>query len=81
MRSWDAFLQACEESNFTLKELADLGRDEVFAGTEMTIKWKGSGMGLTEPRFGVLTVRDGLIVGVNVYRDRSEALEAAGPSE
>jgi ketosteroid isomerase-like protein len=38
-------------------------------------------MKLSEPRFNVLTVRDGLIVRINVYRDRPEALEAAGLSE
>jgi hypothetical protein len=38
-------------------------------------------MTLTEPRFGVATVREGLIVRFSVYRDRDEALEAAGLSE
>ena len=38
-------------------------------------------MTLTEPRFAVVTVREGLIVRIDAYRQRSEALEAAGLSE
>ncbi len=65
----------------TLNELVDLGGDKVIAVAELTVRWKGSGMTLVEPRFGVLTLRDGMIVRVSVYRDRDEALEAAGLSE
>ena len=36
---------------------------EVLVEGEITTKWKGSGMTLTEPRFMVLTLRDGLIAG------------------
>jgi hypothetical protein len=32
---------------------------------------------LTEPRFSVLTLRDGLIVRIDAYREREQALEAA----
>ena len=81
LRAWDAFLGASEDFSSTVNELADLGGGEVFVEGEITAKWKGSGMTLTEPRFSVLTLRDGLIVRVNVYRDREEALQAAGPSE
>jgi ketosteroid isomerase-like protein len=81
LRSWDAFLGASEEFSGTLNEVVDLGGGEVFVEGEITAKWKGSGMTLTEPRFMVLTLRDGLIARVNVYRDRDEALEAAGLSE
>jgi ketosteroid isomerase-like protein len=62
--------------SFTINELVDLGGAEVFAAG--SVKWKGRGMELSEPRFAVLTLRDGLIVRVNGYRDRDEALEAAG---
>jgi hypothetical protein len=48
---------------------------------EMTSKWRRSGMTLTEPRFVVLTVREGLIVRIDLFRERAEALEAAGLSE
>jgi ketosteroid isomerase-like protein len=81
LRSWDAFLGASEEFSTTVDEVADLGGDEVFVAAEITTKWKGSGMQLSEPRFVVVTVRDGLIARLNVYRDRDDALEAAGLSE
>ena len=53
----------------------------MLAVAELTVRWKGSGMTLVEPRFGVVTLRDGLIVRLTVYRDRAEALEAVGLSE
>jgi hypothetical protein len=81
LTSWDAFLGACEAFGSTINELTDLGGGEVFVAGQITAKWKGSGMTLTEPRFLVLTLRDGLIVRVNAYRDREEALEAAGLGE
>ena len=81
LKAWDAFLGASEAFSYTIHELVDLGGDEVFVAGEITMVWKGSGMTLTEPRFTVLTLRDGLIVRVNAYRDRDEALEAAGLSE
>jgi ketosteroid isomerase-like protein len=81
LRAWDEFLGALEEFSYTVNEVVDLGGDEVFVEGEMTAKWKGSGITLTEPRFTVFTLRDGLIVRVNVYRDRDEALEAAGLRE
>jgi ketosteroid isomerase-like protein len=80
LQSWDAYLGASEAFSYTVNEVADLGGDEVFVASEITVKWKGSGMTLTEPRFFVITVREGLIVRINVYRERSEALEAAGLS-
>jgi hypothetical protein len=59
----------------------DLGGDQVLAVAELTVRWKGSGMTLTEPRFAVVRLRNGLIVEFGVYRDRAEALEAAGLRE
>ena len=78
LRSWDAFLGASEEFSYSVNEVVDLGGGEVFVEGEITAKWKGSRMTLTEPRFTVFTLRDGLIARVNAYRDRQEALQAAG---
>jgi hypothetical protein len=64
-----------------LTDLAELGGDLVRAVVELTVKWKGSGMTLTEPRFSVIRVRGRLIVRMSVYSDRADALEAAGLSE
>jgi hypothetical protein len=76
-----ARLAASEDNRMTLDEVVDLGGDQVLAVGEVTVKWKGSGITLTEPRFGVVTVREGLIVGLDIYRERAEALEAAGLEE
>jgi hypothetical protein len=78
LEAWDAYLGASEETSMTLGEVEDLGGDQVLALGELTVRWKGSGITLTEPRFSVITLRAGLIVRFRVYRDREEALEAAG---
>jgi hypothetical protein len=80
LEAWRAYLGASEDIRQTLDEVVDLGGDQVLAGRAITMKWRGSGITLTEPRFGVVTVREGLIVGIHIYRDRTEALEAAGLS-
>jgi ketosteroid isomerase-like protein len=81
LKAWDAYLGAAEDARMTVKELVDLGADEVLGVGELTVRWMGSGMTLTEPRFAVLTLREGLVVRFSVYRDRQEALEAVGLSE
>ena len=77
LEAWDAYLGASEDTRMTIDELVDLGGDEVLAVGELTVRWKGSGMTLTEPRFAVGVLREGLIVRLSVYRDRQEALDAA----
>jgi ketosteroid isomerase-like protein len=81
LKSWDAFLSASEDFSWTVEEVVDLGGDEIFVAAEITARWKGSGITLTEPRFIVVALRDGLIVRVDAYRDGAEALEAAGLRE
>ena len=81
LAAWDAYLAATEDARMTLQQVADLGGDQVLGVAEFTARWKGSGMTLTEPRFAVMRLRAGLIVEVGVYRDRAEALRAAGLSE
>jgi ketosteroid isomerase-like protein len=76
VEAWAPYLGAAEDARITVSELVDLGGDQVLGVAETTVRWKGSGMTLTEPRFAVVSVRDGLIVRLNVYRDRAEALEA-----
>jgi hypothetical protein len=80
LQAWEAYLNASESVTMTLTDLADLGGDLVLAVGELTVKWKGSGMTLTEPRFSIIRVRGRLIVRMSVYSDRTEALEAAGLS-
>jgi ketosteroid isomerase-like protein len=81
VEAWAPYLRAAEDARITVSELVDLGGDQVLGVAETTVRWKRSGMTLTEPRFAVVSVRDGLIVRLNVYRERAEALEAAGLRE
>jgi ketosteroid isomerase-like protein len=71
---WDNF-------RFEVLELVDAG-DQVVA--EITVSGTGRGSGVnTEMRiFNIWTLRRGKVVRfAGGYRDRAEALEAAGPSE
>jgi ketosteroid isomerase-like protein len=81
LKFWDDLMSATEEFESTINELTDLGGDQVLAGGETTFKWKGSGIKLGETRFLLVTVRDGLIVRMNTYREREEVFEAARLSE
>ena len=64
-----------------LEELIDAG-DKVVSAVMMRGKGKGSGVDVEMRVFQVWTVRDSQVVRlVGGYRDRSEALEAAGLSE
>jgi ketosteroid isomerase-like protein len=81
LNAWYAYLGASEDTTLTVNELVDLGGDQVLAVGETTVRWRGSGVTLTEPRFAVVTLREGLIVHLSVSRDRAQALEAAGLRE
>jgi ketosteroid isomerase-like protein len=71
---WDEFEAKIEET-------IDAG-DRVFSAARITGKGRGSGVEVSMRTFGVFTVRNGRLVRyVGGYRDRGEALEAAGLSE
>jgi ketosteroid isomerase-like protein len=71
---WDEFEAKIEET-------IDAG-DRVFSAARITGKGRGSGVEVSMRTFGVFTVRYGRLVRyVGGYRDRGEALEAAGLSE
>ena len=81
LKSWDELLAASEYFRMNLAELADLGGGEALVATDQAIKWRGSGMELKATVFYLVTLREGLIVRIDSYRDRTEALEAVGLSE
>jgi ketosteroid isomerase-like protein len=71
---WDDF-------HGVIEDLID-GDDKVVGAFAMSGKGKESGVGVTMPIFSIWTLRDSKIVKVvGGYRDRTEALEAAGLSE
>ena len=53
----------------------------MLVAARQTGEWTGSGITLDVPVFGLVTLRDGLIVRIENYRERNEALEAMGLSE
>jgi ketosteroid isomerase-like protein len=63
-----------------LLSLVDNG-DHVLAECWQSGRGKGSGLEVSEGIISVWTVRDGLIVEQRMFRDRAQALEAAGMAE
>jgi ketosteroid isomerase-like protein len=70
---WDDF-------RFEVEELIDSG-EQVVAVVRLLGKGKGSGAPVDQQDIHVWTMRDGRCWRAAVYRDRAEALEAAGLSE
>jgi uncharacterized protein len=71
--AWDAY-------RFEPEEMLDHGDLVVVAGMQIG-RGRGSGVEVTLPTFHVFTLRDGKITRHRSYRDRTEALEAAGLRE
>ena len=69
-----------EDFRFEIEELIDAG-DNVVAVVRLVGKGKGSGVPVDQRDTHVVKARDGKAVHIAVYRDRAEALEAAGLSE
>jgi ketosteroid isomerase-like protein len=80
-RTWDDFLSWAEDYRPSLEEVADLEGDHVFVEVGLVGSGKNSGMRMYARFFDVFTLRDGLILRIEEYLARAEALEAAGLSE
>jgi ketosteroid isomerase-like protein len=79
------FLEQVDEAweNFQIEpeELID-GDDHVFAAVRMSGRGRGSGVEVEMQLFAVWTLREGKVLRLTGgYRDRAEALEAAGLRE
>ena len=68
---------AWEEYETVHEEFVDMG-DRVLVTIRMRGRGRGSGVEVEARLFDVYTLRDGLIVRMDEFSDRSEALEAAG---
>jgi uncharacterized protein len=77
MASW---IGAWVDFRFELRELIDHG-DEVLACGWQHGRGKGSGVDVSEESFSVWTLRANKIVRQRMFRDKGQALEAAGVSE
>ncbi len=71
--AWDAY-------RFEPEEMLDHA-DHVVGGGMQIARGRGSGVEVRLPTFHVFTLRGGKVTRHRSFRDRSEALEAAGLSE
>jgi uncharacterized protein len=71
------WLAAWDTYRFEAEEILDHG-DHVVVGGMQIGRGRGSGVEVGFPTFHVFTLRDGKITRHRSYRDRAEALEAAG---
>jgi ketosteroid isomerase-like protein len=78
-RAWDDFLRWAEDYRPSLETTEILGADRVFAEVRLVGRGKGqrSGMQLNARFYNVFTIKDGLILRLEEYATRAEALEAA----
>jgi uncharacterized protein len=79
-RSLGRWMGTCVDYRFELRELVDFG-DEVLAGGWQYGRGRGSGVEVSEEIFSVWTLQARQIVRQRMFRDRAQALEAAGLRE
>ena len=78
---WDDFLRAFQDYRTRLVEIEDLGGDRVFVVMEPEGVSKDSHHSMGTRFHTIFTVRDGLVVRLEEYLSREEALAAAEASE
>ena len=79
-RYWRDYLSAFERLDFELEELVDAS-GRILAVVRERAVGRASGIAFEARIFAVWTLRDGKITRMQGFRDREEALEAAGLSE
>jgi ketosteroid isomerase-like protein len=81
VKKWFEMLEEhFEDVRWEAEEFIDAG-DRVMVAATTTARGKGSGIPAELTLFHVVTVRDGKAVREESYRDRNQALEAAGLRE
>src|SRR2546427_4249298 len=79
VREWMRTLEdAFEGLVFEFEEITDLGQNRVLLVARMKGQGQFSKIGIDYRFEYVLTARDGMVVRMDRYRDRAEALEAGG---
>jgi ketosteroid isomerase-like protein len=76
----DQFLDAAQDYRVNVLEVTDLGDSQVLAVVRLAMKGKASEIDVNATIFSIVTVEDGLIIRLDEYLERAEALEAAGLS-
>jgi len=79
-RSLGEWVGAWDDYEFELRELIDAG-DRVLAVGWQRGRGKGSGVEVSEEIFSVWTLRARNVIRQRMFRDRGQALEAAGVPE
>jgi ketosteroid isomerase-like protein len=77
---WRIWLDAFEDLQLEPEEVLDLG-DTFLVMTRLKAHGSGSGVPMDQPFVQLFKLQRGLVVWQRDFRDRSEALEAAGLSE
>jgi ketosteroid isomerase-like protein len=80
MRGFDDYFAVWERIDLRPEEIIDTG-DELIVFVHEVAKGRESGVVVETDTATISTFRDGMIVGVRSFMDRSQALEAAGLSE
>jgi ketosteroid isomerase-like protein len=80
-RGWDELLGAAANYSLKLLDVTDLDNDRVLAVFGPSLEGRTSGIRVDAAVFAVVTLQNGLIVRLDEYSDRQDALEAAGLSE
>jgi len=79
-RALGTWIGAWDDYQFDLRELIDSG-DRVLAAGWQRGRGKGSGVEVSEEIFSVWTLRARKVIRQRMFRDRGQALEAAGLQE
>jgi ketosteroid isomerase-like protein len=74
---WDDFLRAFQDYRPNLIEIEDLGGDSVYVVMELEGVGRNSPLPMDSRFHAIFTVHDGLVVRLEEYTSRAEALEAA----
>jgi ketosteroid isomerase-like protein len=80
-RAWDDFLRWAADYRPALEGIEDLGGDHVFAVVGLHGRSKEGGGRMDARFYDIFKVQNGLIVRLEEYSTRVEALEAAGLGE
>jgi ketosteroid isomerase-like protein len=80
LQLWRYWLDAIEDLRFDPEEILDFG-DRLLVTAQQRGHGSGSGVAVSEPVFQLFKFRRGSVVRQEDFRDRAEALEAAGLRE
>jgi ketosteroid isomerase-like protein len=77
----DQLLDAAQDYRVNAPEVTDLGDSQVLAVLRLAMKGKASDIDVNVTIFNIVTVEDGLIIRMDEYLERAEAIKAVDFSE